>query len=141
MDEASALRVDTPGSAGTPSSGSGAQNPPGPRPPRVRPQQLRARVLGTKQVGESAFKQYTVFEILVETPPPEGPEAGPWTQWVVNRRFKNFEALHKRLKARLIHHSLPRSLGRLPISLGLDRGLPLRATPTVVDPIASSRPL
>lgn len=93
------LSTSPPSSLGSGAGGGGA--PPGPRPPRMRPQQLRARVLGTKQVGESAFKQYTVFEILVETPP-EGAAGGPWTQWVVNRRFKNFEALHKRLKARHI---------------------------------------
>jgi len=48
-----------------------------------------------RQVGET-YKQYTVFEILVH--------CHPGSQWVVLRRFKNFETLHKRLKVRRCAH-------------------------------------
>jgi sorting nexin-13 len=51
---------------------------------------LRARVIGSSVLGDS-FSTHVSYEILVSD------AAG--ARWLVQRRFSNFEALHKRVKA------------------------------------------
>ena len=63
--------------------------PPGPVRP-LRAGLLTARVTGSSVVGDS-FSTHVAYELLVAD--------GLGARWLVHRRFSNFEALHKRLKA------------------------------------------
>jgi hypothetical protein len=52
---------------------------------------LRARVIGSSVRGD-AFSTHVAYDILVS-------DAHTGARWLVQRRFSNFEALHKRVKA------------------------------------------
>ncbi len=82
------LDLATPSAA---EDGSAAVAPPPTGPVRpLRAGTMTARVIGSAVLGD-AFSTHVSYEILVSD--------GAGARWLVQRRFSNFEALHKRLKA------------------------------------------